>query len=80
MKFARGWVAVDLANLSCPNLLKNLRNLNIVPTIGEHDPFLDNERHFSHLLQEKSLPHKLYTWEDRAHSGYYWRRMAPLNL
>ena len=69
-----------LSNLNCPTLLENLRNLDIVLTIGEHDPFLDNNRHFSQLLEEKSVPHKLYTWGDRAHSGYYWRRMAPLYL
>ena len=67
-----------LANLDSPRLLAALQRLELLLTIGEEDPFLDNNRHFSHLLAAKRIPHQLVTWGERAHSGYYWRRMAPL--
>jgi esterase/lipase superfamily enzyme len=69
-----------LANLECSSQLEHLRRLDIVLTIGEADPFLDNNRHLSHLLHQKGVPHQLHVWHERAHSAYYWRRMAPLYI
>lgn len=69
-----------LANLDCPQQIEALRQMDIVLTIGSSDPFLDNNFHLSHLLHAKGVPHQLHVWEGRAHSGYYWRRMAPLYL
>lgn len=69
-----------LANLDCPEKLDLIRQMEITLTIGEADPFLDNNRHLSHLLNSKGVAHQLYVWHERAHSGYYWRRMAPLYL
>ncbi len=65
-----------------PNLdgwrLDAIRRMDIVLTIGREDPFLDNNRYLSHILREKGVWHTLHEWEERAHSGHYWRRMAPL--
>lgn len=58
--------------------LDALRRMDIVIVIGRDDPFLDNNRHLSHILWQKGVWHALHEWDDRAHQGYYWRRMAPL--
>jgi len=69
-----------LPDLRCEQQLGHLRNMDIVLVIGKEDPFLDNNHHLSRILQSKGLAHRLYQWDDRAHRGYYWRRMAPLYL
>lgn len=69
-----------LANLHEPKPIEALRRMDIVLTIGDGDPFLDNNFYLSHLLHSKGIAHQLNVWQGRAHSGYYWRRMAPLYL
>lgn len=63
-------------NLEEGELLDRMRQMQITLTIGDHDPFLDNNRQFSEILTRKGVAHAFYVWEGRAHSGYYWRRMA----
>ncbi|MDE1992991.1 MAG: esterase family protein [Rhizobiaceae bacterium] len=60
--------------------LDRLREVEIVLTIGNTDPFLDNNRHLSHLLGEKNIDHRLHVWDGRAHRAGAWRRMAPLYI
>ncbi|WP_210104398.1 esterase family protein [Neorhizobium galegae] len=60
--------------------LERLRQMEIVLTIGEADPFLDNNFHLSRLLAEKGIDHRLHLWTGRAHRGSAWRRMAPLYI
>jgi len=67
-------------NLDCPEILRHLRNMDIVLVIGEEDPFLENNRRLSESLWDKGVPNSLHVWRERAHRGYYWRRMAPLYL
>jgi esterase/lipase superfamily enzyme len=69
-----------VANLDCTCWIDYMRRMDVVLTIGAEDPFLDNNRQFSELLHRKGIPHQLHTWAERAHSGYYWRRMAPLYI
>lgn len=69
-----------LPNLTCPKILKYLREMDIVMVIGEEDPFLGNNRNLSHILDMKGIDHTLHVWGERAHRGYYWRRMAPLYI
>lgn len=69
-----------LPNLDCEHRLHHLRNMEIVLVIGRDDPFLGNNHHLSQILHSKGLPHQIHEWDDRAHRGYYWRRMAPLYL
>lgn len=47
-------------------------------TIGDADPFLDNNRYLSRLLIEKNVRHQLHVWDGRAHRAGAWRKMAPL--
>lgn len=67
-----------LPSLDCNWRLEHLRRMDIVMTIGAADPFLDNNRLLSHILDAKGIRHTLHVWEGRAHRGYYWRKMAPL--
>ncbi len=69
-----------LPNLDCDLQLSSLRDMDIILTIGREDPFLQNNQHLSSILDWKGIEHQLVVWEERAHSGYYWRRMAPMYL
>lgn len=69
-----------LPNLDDEWQLNQIREMDIVLTIGKQDPFLQNNRHLSETLWQKGAWHAFHEWDDRAHSGYYWRRMAPLYL
>ncbi len=69
-----------LPNIHDDHALQKLREMDIVLTIGNEDPFLDNNKHLSEILSSKQVNHQLIVWGERAHSGYYWRRMAPLYI
>lgn len=69
-----------LPGLECGQRLDALRRMDMVFVIGKEDPFLDNNRHFSRLLADKGIDHQMHEWDDRAHRGYYWRRMVSIYL
>ena len=67
-----------VSNAREEELLARLRRLDIVLTVGEADPFLDNNRHFSATLWDRGIWHALHVWQGRAHSASAWRKMAGL--
>jgi esterase/lipase superfamily enzyme len=69
-----------LPSLTCAWRLEKLRQLDIVFAVGEADPFLDNNRHLSRLLDAKGVHHQLHFWDGRAHRAGAWRRMAALYI
>jgi esterase/lipase superfamily enzyme len=69
-----------LPQLDCNWRLDHLRKMDIVFAIGKEDPFLDNNRHLSHMLWSKGIWHAMHEWDGRAHRGSYWRQMVPLYL
>jgi esterase/lipase superfamily enzyme len=69
-----------LPGLSCEWRLEKLRQVEIVLTIGDADPFLDNNRYLSRLLTDKRVGHQLHLWDGRAHRAGAWRKMAPLYI
>jgi esterase/lipase superfamily enzyme len=69
-----------LPGLDCAWQLDRLRHLDIVLTIGNEDPFVDNNRHLSRLLEDKGIGHHLHVWDGRAHRAGAWRKMAPLYI
>lgn len=69
-----------LPNLHCDYRLGQLREMDIVLVIGREDPFLDNNMFLSGLLNEKGIGHQLHVWDERAHRGYYWRKMVSVYL
>jgi len=60
--------------------LRRIRDLDIIYTIGKDDPFRGNNEYLSEIFTSKGVPHEFHLWDDRAHSGYYWRRMARIYL
>jgi esterase/lipase superfamily enzyme len=52
--------------------------VEIVLSVGNADPFLDNNRHLSQLLLEKQVGHHLHLWDGRAHRAGAWRKMVAL--
>jgi esterase/lipase superfamily enzyme len=69
-----------LPKLECEKLLTALRNLEVVLTVGEADPFRENNEQLCGILSGKRIPHQLHVWGDRAHTGYYWRRMVGMYM
>ena len=67
-----------LPNLNCPEILGHIRAMDIVLTIGKEDPFRENNENLSDILRGKGVEHQIHHWDERAHSGFYWRRMAPI--
>ena len=60
--------------------LDKLRRMDIVLTIGNEDPFLDNNRHLSGVLAQKGVGHQFHVWDGRAHRAGAWRKMAALYI
>ncbi len=60
--------------------LESLRKMEITLTVGREDPFRENNENLSTILSGKDVGHEIYFWGDRAHRGYYWRRMAEIYL
>lgn len=69
-----------LPNLDCAERLGHLRNMDIILTIGQDDPFLDNNLQLSRVLSGKGIRHALHVWDGRAHRASAWRKMAPLYI
>jgi esterase/lipase superfamily enzyme len=69
-----------MPNLHCEHRLRHLRDMDIVLTIGQDDPFLDNNLQLSRVLGEKGIHHALHIWGGRAHRASAWRQMAPLYI
>lgn len=69
-----------LPGLACEWQLDKLRHMDIVLTIGNEDPFVDNNRHLSRLLGDKGIGHQMHVWDGRAHRASAWRKMAPLYI
>ncbi|CDN49299.1 MULTISPECIES: esterase family protein [Neorhizobium] len=60
--------------------IERLRQVEIVLTIGDADPFLDNNQHLSRVLSEKGVGHRMHVWDGRAHRAGAWRKMAALYI
>lgn len=57
------------------------RRLRIVMAVGERDFLAEENRRFSALLHEKSIPHTLDVWGHGAeHDWPWWQRMAAKHL
>jgi esterase/lipase superfamily enzyme len=69
-----------LPNLECALYLSHLKNMDITLTIGNEDPFLQNNKQLSSILRQKGVHHQFFVWDSRAHSASYWRRMAALYI
>lgn len=66
-----------LPNLQNDWHVDQLKAMDITLVIGQEDPFLHNNHHLSSILAQKGIDHQFHYWPERAHSGHYWRQMAP---
>ena len=69
-----------LPNLADEALLTQLRQLEIIFTIGRDDAFFENNLRLTEILTAKAIPHDFYIWDGEAHRPRYWRPMARLYL
>jgi esterase/lipase superfamily enzyme len=69
-----------LPNVTEPELLDQMRRLEVVLAIGQDDAFLANNREFADVLADRGIPHHLYVWNGEAHRPRWWREMARLYL
>jgi esterase/lipase superfamily enzyme len=65
-----------IPNISDPELIRQIRQLEITLVTGEEDAFLENNRHFESMLREKGLNPQLHIWSGEAHRARYWREMV----
>lgn len=65
-----------LPNIYDEVLLKQLRKLEIIITIGREDILLHNNESLYHKLLSKGINAQLYIWEGDAHRARYWREMV----
>lgn len=65
-----------LPNVHEAKQLAALRQLDIKFVVGENDPFLDDNRSLSEVLQRKNIPHLFRLWSGRAHGYRRWREMV----
>ena len=65
-----------MANMT-NGVLDQIRRLDIKIVVGEHDPFLDDNRRLSQILWDKGIWHLFKVWHGRAHGYRRWREMVP---
>ncbi len=66
--------------ISDPELLQQLRKLDITVVIGREDAFLPDNEQLSHSLNQIAVPHKMHVWDQEAHKPRYWREMVKQYL
>jgi esterase/lipase superfamily enzyme/lysophospholipase L1-like esterase len=65
-----------MANITDPQLLEQMRRLDITIVIGESDTFMENNRAFSQTLWNKGIWHAFCVWDGYAHSPRRWCEMV----
>ncbi|MBS1602116.1 MAG: esterase family protein [Bacteroidetes bacterium] len=67
-----------IPNLNDPDLIQQLKALEIVFVVGEKDVFIDNNRAISNALWEKGIWNALHLWDGESHKARYWKHMVQL--
>lgn len=67
-------------NAHLPWQLEQLRRLDLILAVGEHDPNAGHNRWFSNLLWQKGIWHAFRVWDGWAHDWPWWRGMLQLYL
>ncbi len=66
--------------LSDPNIIAQLKKMEIVFVVGEKDVFLENNRNLSNALWGKGIWNALHLWDGESHKARYWRHMVQIYL
>jgi esterase/lipase superfamily enzyme len=69
-----------IPRLSDPQIIEQLRRVEIILAIGEEDPFLENNEQLSSSLWEMGIWNALHRWPGEAHRASHWRRMVACYL
>ncbi len=69
-----------IPNLNDEDILEKLSHVEIIITIGNEDPFLENNNRLNIDLSKKNIPTAFHIWEEEAHRPRYWREMLKLYL
>lgn len=67
-----------LKNMEDATLIEQIKNMDIILTIGKEDTFLESNYILSGILNEKGICHHLYEWNEEAHKARYWRKMVDI--
>lgn len=67
-----------LKNMEDVTLIEQIKNMDIILTIGKEDTFLESNYILSGILNEKGICHHLYEWDEEAHKARYWRKMVEI--
>jgi esterase/lipase superfamily enzyme len=62
-------------NITDPELLEMMRQMQLTIIIGEDDAFLENNLHFRDVLYDKGIHPSFYIWSGEAHRARFWREM-----
>lgn len=67
-----------LSNLKDPDILNQLKQLEIIIAIGIEDAFLEDSKSLSSILWSKQIWNALYIWDGEAHKAKFWRKMVQI--
>lgn len=69
-----------LKNLDNTQLLKNIKQLDIILAVGKTDPLLGSNHKIASIFNEKQIDYQLHEWDGEAHRARYWRKMVQIYL
>lgn len=69
-----------IPNLEDPFIISQLKKMEIIFVVGQHDAFLDNNMQLSNALWKKGIWNGLHIWDGESHKARYWRYMVQLYL
>lgn len=64
-----------ILNEQDPGRLDQIRKVDMIIAIGEHDPAYQNNREFSSALWRKNIWHAFRVWNGWSHDWPYWQQM-----
>jgi esterase/lipase superfamily enzyme len=69
-----------IPNLYDPELIQQLKALEIIFVVGEKDVFIENNQALSNAFWSKNIWNGLHLWDGESHKARYWRHMVQLYL
>jgi esterase/lipase superfamily enzyme len=66
--------------LDDPQIISQLKKMEIIFVVGEHDVFLENNRNISNALWARGIWNALHLWDGESHKARYWRHMVQIYL
>jgi len=67
-------------HIHSPQVISQLKRLDITIVIGETDAFLNNNNTLHDALNKIGIGHQYFIWGGEAHKAQYWREMVKLYI